>query len=195
MAFNLSDIAKTITVFNYLADTKEFIGKGNAWLPPGIGLPAYCTEIEPPEKKDDFCLVFHEKENKWHHVEDHRGQVVHCTKTGQAIKIDALGALPDNTTPLAPEGDFFKWDGLAWINDPEAQKTAEINDAQLKKNQLDKDAQRIILLLEYAIETDMQTGEESAQLHAWKKYRVLLNRIDINQASQILWPEMPQQGA
>lgn len=121
--------------------------------------------------------------------------MVYCTKTGQAIKIYTFGALPDSTTPLAPEGDFFKWDGVTWINDPEAQKTAEINDAQLKKNQLDKDAQRIIQLLEYAIETDMQTGVESAQLHAWKKYRVLLNRIDINQASDILWPEMPRQGA
>ncbi|WP_438806719.1 tail fiber assembly protein [Sodalis sp. (in: enterobacteria)] len=78
---------------------------------------------------------------------------------------------------------------------PPRKKTAEINDAQLKKNRLDKDAQRIIQLLEYAIETDIRTGEESAQFHAWKKYRVLLNRVDVNQVSDILWPEMPQQGA
>ncbi|WP_438806722.1 hypothetical protein [Sodalis sp. (in: enterobacteria)] len=67
-------------------------------------------------------MVFSEKENKWHQLEDHRGQVVFCAKTGQAIKINALEAIPDNATPLAPEGDFFKWDGLAWINDPATQK-------------------------------------------------------------------------
>ncbi|MGL9774501.1 MAG: hypothetical protein ACR5LG_12760 [Sodalis sp. (in: enterobacteria)] len=51
MDFNPSDIAKTITVFNYIADTKEFIGKGNAWLSPGIGLPAYCTGALSYQKK------------------------------------------------------------------------------------------------------------------------------------------------
>ncbi|MDN0004869.1 tail fiber assembly protein [Providencia stuartii] len=34
-------------------------------------------------------------------------------------------------------------------------------------------------------------AKEAAALQAWKKYRVLLNRIDTSLAPNIEWPEKP----
>ncbi|EFE1381709.1 TPA: tail fiber assembly protein [Escherichia coli] len=38
---------------------------------------------------------------------------------------------------------------------------------------------------------DIATEEEKALLAAWKKYRVLLNRVDTSVAPDIEWPAIP----
>ncbi|MDA4396305.1 tail fiber assembly protein, partial [Escherichia coli] len=38
---------------------------------------------------------------------------------------------------------------------------------------------------------EIATEEEKALLAAWKKYRVLLNRVDTSTAPDIEWPEEP----
>ncbi|WP_426578405.1 tail fiber assembly protein [Xenorhabdus stockiae] len=43
-----------------------------------------------------------------------------------------------------------------------------------------------------AVELDMATKEEKAALLKWKKYRVLLNRVDCSASPDIAWPEQPQ---
>ncbi|PHM57034.1 tail fiber assembly protein [Xenorhabdus sp. KK7.4] len=43
-----------------------------------------------------------------------------------------------------------------------------------------------------AVDLDMATKEEKAALLAWKKYRVLLNRVDCSTAPDIVWPEQPE---
>ncbi|MDU7134954.1 MAG: tail fiber assembly protein, partial [Enterobacteriaceae bacterium] len=42
-----------------------------------------------------------------------------------------------------------------------------------------------------AVDLDMATATESAALLAWKKYRVLVNRVDVMLAPDIDWPEQP----
>jgi hypothetical protein len=37
----------------------------------------------------------------------------------------------------------------------------------------------------------MASDEERAALTAWRKYRVLLNRVDTS-ATEITWPEVPE---
>jgi hypothetical protein len=37
----------------------------------------------------------------------------------------------------------------------------------------------------------MATEEEMTALQEWKKYRVLLNRVDTSTAPDIEWPEKP----
>ncbi|HIB9485820.1 TPA: tail fiber assembly protein, partial [Escherichia coli] len=41
------------------------------------------------------------------------------------------------------------------------------------------------------VELEIATEEEKALLAAWKKYRVLLNRVDTSTAPDIEWPEEP----
>lgn len=67
-----------------------------------------------------------------------------------------------------------------------------IDKAEQKKSTLLNDASGIIAPLQDALDLDMATDEESAKLQAWKKYRVLLNRIDTRLAPDIEWPSMPE---
>ncbi len=52
-----------------------------------------------------------------------------------------------------------------------------------------------IQTLSDAVDLDMATEEETALLTGWKKYRVLLNRVDISKAQDIDWPEAPESGS
>lgn len=63
--------------------------------------------------------------------------------------------------------------------------------AEQKKNELMAEADKIILPLQDAVDLDMATADENELLLAWKKYRVLLNRVDITKAPDISWPEKP----
>jgi len=45
--------------------------------------------------------------------------------------------------------------------------------------------------LQDAVELDIATEQEKAELNAWKKYRVLLNRVDTSKAPDITWPDQP----
>ena len=40
MAFRMSEQPRTIKIYNLLAGTNEFIGEGDAYIPPHTGLPA-----------------------------------------------------------------------------------------------------------------------------------------------------------
>lgn len=63
--------------------------------------------------------------------------------------------------------------------------------AEQKKNELMAEADKVIAPLQNAVELDMATADENELLLAWKKYRVLLNRVDITKAPDILWPDKP----
>ncbi|HCL9152111.1 tail fiber assembly protein, partial [Escherichia coli] len=41
------------------------------------------------------------------------------------------------------------------------------------------------------VELEIATEEETLLLEAWKKYRVLLNRVDTSTAPDIEWPTNP----
>ncbi|ENC0044836.1 tail fiber assembly protein, partial [Shigella sonnei] len=45
--------------------------------------------------------------------------------------------------------------------------------------------------LQDAVDLEIATEEENSLLEAWKKYRVLLNRVDTSTAPDIEWPEEP----
>ena len=76
MAFRMSEQARTIKIYNLLAGTNEFIGEGDAYIPPHTGLPANSTDIAPPDIPAGFVAVFNSDEASWHLVEDHRGKTV-----------------------------------------------------------------------------------------------------------------------
>jgi hypothetical protein len=63
--------------------------------------------------------------------------------------------------------------------------------AEAKKTKLLTAAAAAIAPLQDAVELGIATDEEAALLTAWKKYRVLLNRVDTSKAPDIEWPERP----
>ena len=119
MAFRMSEQARTIKIYNLLAGTNEFIGEGDAYIPPHTGLPANSIDIAPPDIPAGFVVVFNSDEASWHLVEDHRGKTVYDVASGDELFISELGPLPENVTWLSPEGEFQKWNGTSWIKDTE----------------------------------------------------------------------------
>ncbi|WP_334472043.1 tail fiber assembly protein [Arsenophonus sp. PmNCSU2021_1] len=61
-----------------------------------------------------------------------------------------------------------------------------------KRDYLLEQAAKIIAPLQDASDLDIATEAEKASLLAWKKYRVLLNRVDISKRPDIAWPEAPK---
>lgn len=83
-------------------------------------------------------------------------------------------------------------DGMpCWVDLPEPTTKELIAEAEQKKKVLLAEAQAVISPLQDALDLDMATEEESKVLLEWKKYRVLLNRVDISQAPDIAWPAQP----
>lgn len=170
----------------------NLLGGGDVYIPPHTGLPAYCTDIEPPEVVAGKAAVFNEVDSTWSLVEDHRGKTVFDTETGNAVYVRELGALPANTTSLAPDGQYMKWDGSEWVKDDEAEKAANIADDQNTKARLMQEANNTIAVLQDAVDLDMATDDDVKLLTAWKKYRVLLSRIKSDDAADVNWPEKPE---
>ncbi|ECC1691795.1 tail fiber assembly protein [Salmonella enterica subsp. salamae] len=56
------------------------------------------------------------------------------------------------------------------------------------KNWLLQIASEKITLLQDEVDLDIATDDEKAQLDEWKKYRLLVNRVDTSAPD---WPEQP----
>lgn len=74
---------------------------------------------------------------------------------------------------------------------PEKTQEEQVAEAEAKKAALMQLAGDTITPLQDAEALDMATDDEKAQLTEWRKYRVLLNRIDASLAPDIVWPEQP----
>ncbi|HAK7668742.1 TPA: tail fiber assembly protein [Salmonella enterica] len=193
MTFKMSDTPQTIKIYNLRSDTNEFIGAGDAYIPPHTGLPADCTDIEPPAIPAGHVAVFFSEKSVWSLSEDHRGQTVYRTDTGEALYISELGPLPENVTTISPDGQYEKWDGTKWVKDEEAEKAARLREAEETKKQLLQLATDKIAPLQDAVDLDEAADDEKARLLAWKKYRVQVNRVDTSTAPKIDWPKKPEQ--
>lgn len=118
---------------------------------------------------------------------------------------DPAGAWPDDCLKLtddefmqysgqAPEGKILGADkkgNPAWVDAPKPTKEELTEQAQLMKAQLMTEAAAKIAPLQDAVDEEMATDSEIAELSAWKKYRVLVNRIDTS-SSKIDWPVKPE---
>lgn len=71
--------------------------------------------------------------------------------------------------------------------------TAEelISKAEDKRSRLRAEADTVIQLLQDASDLGMATDDEASLLIAWKKYRVMLMRINTKDPEEIAWPEQP----
>ncbi|BEC24313.1 tail fiber assembly protein [Escherichia coli] len=77
------------------------------------------------------------------------------------------------------------------LKDAEAEKLFRIREAEETKNSLMQVASEHIAPLQDAVDLEIATEEETSLLEAWKKYRVLLNRVDTSTAPDIEWPTNP----
>ncbi|EAS3607016.1 tail fiber assembly protein [Salmonella enterica] len=188
MTFKMSEQAQTIKIFNLRSDTNEFIGAGDAYIPPHTGLPANCTDIAPPDIPASHIAIFDAETQTWSLHEDHRGETVYDTTTGNQVYISEPGPLPENVTSVSPDGEYQKWDGKAWVKDAAAEIAAQLRQAEETKKRLLQMASEKIAPLQDAVDLGIATDDEKAQLDEWKKYRVLVNRVYTTNPD---WPDVP----
>ena len=187
MAFEMTDADRIITIYNLSADTNEFIGKCDGFIPAHTGIPANSTDIAPPPMEEGVIAVFDAKATKWEIVEDHRGETVYDVNTGEALDIIHLGPLPDNVVTIRPDHSFVKWNGKEWIHDVDAERNTLVSEAQAEKIRRLKEVTLEIEVLQDAIDLGLSTADEEKVLLELKKKRVQLNRIDPNEAPNIAW--------
>ncbi|AMG65500.1 tail fiber assembly protein [Providencia stuartii] len=178
----------------YIADptTREYLNANMEYIyfDVSVSAGAYTDAPELPTKTG-FAVVRSEDGSKWEIVTDNRGKTAYSTETRQPIEVDFIGDLPETLTLLEPKTEFDKWNGKKWVTDTEAQKAALIAQAEQEKSQRLDEANNMLTYLQDSIDTGLATDEEAAALQAWKKYRVLLNRVDTSLAPNIEWPEKP----
>lgn len=191
MAFELSEEKQSVTVYHFHQETGELLGHEDITVPPHTGLPAGSTVISPGDDSVGNAAIYDVTTETWSLTEDHRGKTVYSTVNGDAQEITGLGPLPDGVTTIAPANNYQKWDGSEWIDDPDTKHQAEVSSATSKLSALMAQANEKITILNDAAELGIQTAEEATQLTEWKKYRVLLSRINIITAPDIDWPEIP----
>lgn len=92
-----------------------------------------------------------------------------------------------STVPENVLGNFTFIDGIFTDIRP-----TDIQINLIKKENLLYEASTKIAPLQDAVELEIATEEEIALLNNWKKYRVLLNRVDPTKSANIEWPEVPQ---
>ncbi|EFB5497101.1 tail fiber assembly protein [Escherichia coli] len=93
-------------------------------------------------------------------------------------------APPEGKILGASENGRPVWDDL-----PPRSATEVMADSEQKRNALRSVADAELAWLQDAVEAGMATDEEAAELSEWKKYRVLLMRVD---TAAPVWPTPPE---
>lgn len=94
-------------------------------------------------------------------------------------------------------GPGYLYDGKIFTAPPpteeeeQADEQSKLNQNKAIKASLFSEATNIISTLQDAVDLEMATDEESTQLPLWKKYRVLINRVDAETSAEITWPVRP----
>lgn len=175
------------------------------------------AELSPEEmeryyiaKSPGFNIIFLKDDNgnDWYHwlktLSDKSLKISYNPESKEIIHFsyDASAIFPVNqiVQEIAPEDvpkEFIdageKALGGAFIIEGGKIKLAPVNDfeeAYHKKIELLSQANNVITLLQDAIELEMATDKEISTLAEWKKYRVLLNRVNPNDPD---WPPKPTQ--
>ena len=175
----------------YNVDAKgEFLQATYQYLPIGVGLPANAYLDAPKSVKDNQAIIHNGQQ--WTYPKDLRGTIIYSTETGAETTMQEVGEIPEGYTTSKPTSEFDSWDGKKWQLDVSKQHQYEVNQASAKKNQFIADATSQISYLQDAVDSQIASELEIQLLAKWKKYRVLVNRIDIEQAPNIEWPSQPK---
>ncbi|MEG1420568.1 tail fiber assembly protein [Citrobacter sp.] len=184
-------LAGEAVVFNYDHLTRVYLSQTTEFIPVGVSIPANACTDKPLPAKNGYVVCRKTKQTGWEYLADHRGETVWNVRTGAEQQIAVPGDYPPDTTIYPPSTPYDKWNGGRWVTDEVAQKAAEVAAANATKAALIRSASEQIEPLQDAVDLDMATEDEKASFNEWRKYRVLLTRVDTSTAPRITWPSKP----
>lgn len=173
---------------------------GPVVLPPvpgaGLLLPAGFVQLSGPLIDPGVGMAWSIVDGEPLQVEDHRGPV-YDTLSGAVVEWSQLGPLPEQYTPYARPGAHYVWQDSEWVLDEDAARADFVSVGVAERNRLQEQATARIAPLEDAVELQIATEEEGAALQAWKRYRIDLNRVDLEAAypGPVIWPASPEVAA
>ncbi|WP_387691019.1 tail fiber assembly protein [Photorhabdus sp. RM71S] len=182
-----------IKVYHSNQITREFTVSDIEYVMLGVSLSAgaYPDAPELPDSHD--VAVCRSEDGKcWQILPDYRGKTAYDTLTRAPQEVTEIGELPDTLTFKKPPTDFDTWNGKEWVVDKDLLKSHQINEAKQQQAALLQQANETLSLLQDSVDLEVATDSEKAALLEWKKYRVLLTRVDVNQAPDVEWPEVPK---
>ncbi|EPS3030285.1 TPA: tail fiber assembly protein [Klebsiella pneumoniae] len=185
--------AGNITVYNFDAETKEYLSTSTEYLAVGVGIPAYSCLDAPGTHKAGYAICRTVDLNSWEYVPDHRGEIIYSTETGESKEITSLGDYPENTTTIAPLTPYDKWDGEKWVTDTEAQYSAAVDAAEIQRQSLIDAAMTSISLIQLKLRAGRNlTQAETTRLNAVLDYINAVTATDTSTAPDVIWPELPE---
>lgn len=185
----LAETSGILTVYNFNPETGLYTGSTLEFLAKGVGIPENSTGDAPlPCDMGKACIF---RDGGWQRVNDHRGETVYNTVTGEAMTLTLPGDYPAGTTSLKPITDYDKWNGDAWVTDISAQRVAAVKAAEAEKSE------RIIQIRDVtqAWQTQLMLGiindADKASLTQWMRYYQQVQTVDTSSAPDIEWPQKP----
>ncbi|WP_193225189.1 tail fiber assembly protein, partial [Escherichia coli] len=93
-------------------------------------------------------------------------------------------------SPLTP---YDKWDGEKWVTDTEAQHSAALDAAEVKRQSLIDAAMASISLIQLKLQAGRKlTQPENTRLNAVLDYIDAVTATDTSTAPDVIWPELPE---
>ena len=186
------------TIYNYDPITRIFTGEAQADespLEPGVYLiPAHATTIELPTVADGKVARWRVDDRMWEVIPDVRGTWYDAD--GRAVQIDDLDADVSALTREAPPDATYKLVNGKWQQCPDKVAAAKkaVTDAEVAAGM--DEANRQIAVLQDAVDLELATPEEEAALKSWRRYRVLLSRLQSDaKYPDVKLPQRPDGGA
>ncbi|MQL46657.1 tail fiber assembly protein [Photorhabdus khanii] len=182
-----------IKVYHSNQITREFTVSDIEYVMLGVSPSAGAYPDAPELPKSHDVAVCRSMDSKsWEILPDYRGKMAYNTLTQAQTEITEIGELPATLTFKKPDTDYDKWNGKEWVVDKDLLKSHQVNEAKQKQAALLQQANETLSLLQDSVDLEVATDSEKAALLEWKKYRVLLTRVDTSQAPDVEWPEAPK---
>ncbi|MFP1920683.1 tail fiber assembly protein [Lonsdalea quercina] len=186
-------VAGNITVYNYVAETGEYLSSSIEYLPIGVGLPAHSCFDAPLVPKAGYAICRNAERSAWEYISDYRGETVYNTQTRQPVTLTTLGAYPENTTPLAPATEYDVWDGTNWVLDVAAKHEGEIAEAEQRRQTLLTEADSVTSDWRIELMLGDISDSDKTKLSAWMAYKSAVKAVDVSTAPDVSWPAQPEE--
>jgi len=116
-------------------------------------------------------------------------EIVSLSVEPSVIYHPSLEWIDITSLPAPPEIDYHYSNGQFAVPAITPENAAVM--ASMTLNILMEEAKKNIVPLQDAVDINIATDEEIMRLAEWKKYRVILSRIDTKKAPDIYWPVKP----